>query len=175
MRARLEAVRSLRQAGQQLSSFLLRHGHRHHRPAWRLMHGRWMAGWSFEQAAHHILGRLHRSCRGGDRPARPLRSPHRSGVTWLTRSSRRSRGRVAPKANVMGYSAATAPASQQLSRSPTRSVILVTDNLAFFSSWFCDGRPSGRQACAAREPQKGMTSLMARQQFRDDHAGVFAA
>jgi transposase len=40
---------------QQLSSFLLRHGHRYHRPAWTLMHRRWMAGLRFEQAAHHIV------------------------------------------------------------------------------------------------------------------------
>src|SRR5271163_1183154 len=55
VRARLAAVRSLRQARQQLSSFLLRHGHRYHRPAWTLMHRRWMAGLRFEQAAHHIV------------------------------------------------------------------------------------------------------------------------
>jgi hypothetical protein len=33
VRARLAAVRVLRQARQQLSSFLLRHGHHYHRPA----------------------------------------------------------------------------------------------------------------------------------------------
>ena len=33
VRARLAAVRSLRQARQQLTSFLLRHGHHYHRPA----------------------------------------------------------------------------------------------------------------------------------------------
>ena len=55
VRARLAAVRSLRQARQQLTSFLLRHGHHYHRPAWTLMHRRWMAGLRFEQAAHHIL------------------------------------------------------------------------------------------------------------------------
>ena len=54
-RARLAAVRSLRQARQQLTSFLLRHGHHYHRPAWTLMHRRWMAGLRFEQAAHHIV------------------------------------------------------------------------------------------------------------------------
>ena len=48
VRARLAAVRSLRQARQQLTSFLLRHGHHYHRPAWTLMH-------RFEQAAHHIV------------------------------------------------------------------------------------------------------------------------
>jgi transposase len=55
VRARLAAVRSLRQARQQLSGFLLRHGHPYHRPAWTLMHRRWMAGLRFEQAAHHIV------------------------------------------------------------------------------------------------------------------------
>ena len=55
VRARLAAVRSLRQARQQLSAFLLRHGHPYHRPAWTLMHRRWMAGLKFEQAAHHIV------------------------------------------------------------------------------------------------------------------------
>src|SRR5580658_6885174 len=42
-------------ARQQLSGFLLRHGHHYHRPAWTLMHRRWMAGLRFEQAAHHIV------------------------------------------------------------------------------------------------------------------------
>ena len=55
VRARLAAVRSLRQARQQLSGFLLRHGRHYHRPAWTLMHRRWMAGLRFEQAAHHIV------------------------------------------------------------------------------------------------------------------------
>jgi transposase len=55
VRARLAAVRSLRQARQQLSGFLLRHGHHYHRPAWTLMHRRWLAGLSFEQAVHHIV------------------------------------------------------------------------------------------------------------------------
>src|SRR5580692_10689512 len=44
VRARLAAVRSLRQARQQLSGFLLRHGRHYNRPAWTLMHRRWMAG-----------------------------------------------------------------------------------------------------------------------------------
>src|SRR5580692_5041241 len=52
VRARLAAVRSLRQARQQLSGFLLRHGRHYNRPAWTLMHRRWMAGLRFEQAAH---------------------------------------------------------------------------------------------------------------------------
>ena len=55
MRARLAAVRTLRQARQQLSGFLLRHGHHYNRPAWTLMHRRWLAGLRFEQAVHHIV------------------------------------------------------------------------------------------------------------------------
>jgi transposase len=55
VRARLAAVRTLRQARQQLSGFLLRHGHRYNRPAWTLMHRRWLAGLRFEQAVHHIV------------------------------------------------------------------------------------------------------------------------
>src|ERR1700759_1791344 len=55
VRARLAAVRTLRQARQQLSGFLLRHGHHYHRPAWTLMHRRWLAGLRFEQPVHHIV------------------------------------------------------------------------------------------------------------------------
>jgi transposase len=55
VRARLAAVRTVRQARQQLSGFLLRHGHRYNRPAWTLMHRRWLAGLSFEHAAHYIV------------------------------------------------------------------------------------------------------------------------
>ena len=55
VRARLAAVRTLRQARQQLSGFLLRHGHHYSRPAWTLMHRRWLAGLRFEQAAHHLV------------------------------------------------------------------------------------------------------------------------
>ena len=43
VRARLAAVRSLRQARQQLSGFLLRHGRYYNRPAWTLMHLRYSA------------------------------------------------------------------------------------------------------------------------------------
>ncbi len=53
MRARQAAVRALRQARQQLSGFLLRHGHHYNRPAWTQMHRRWLAGLRFEQAVHH--------------------------------------------------------------------------------------------------------------------------
>jgi transposase len=55
VRARLAAVRSLRQARQQLSGFLLRQGFHYNRPAWTLMHRRWLAGLRFEQRAHHIV------------------------------------------------------------------------------------------------------------------------
>jgi transposase len=55
VRARLAAVRTLRQARQQLSGFLLRHGHHYNRPAWTLMHRRWLTGLRFEHAVHHIV------------------------------------------------------------------------------------------------------------------------
>jgi len=55
VRARLAAVRTLRQARQQLSGFLLRHGHHYNRPAWTLMHRRWLAGLKFEHAVHHLV------------------------------------------------------------------------------------------------------------------------
>jgi transposase len=55
VRARSAAVRVLRQARQQLSGFLLRHGHHYNRPAWTLMHRRWLAGLKFEHAAHYIV------------------------------------------------------------------------------------------------------------------------
>jgi transposase len=55
VRARLPTVRALRQARQQLSGFLLRHGHHYNRTAWTLMHRRWLAGLRFDQPAHHIV------------------------------------------------------------------------------------------------------------------------
>ena len=55
VRARLAAVRSLRQARQQLSGFLLRHGHHYNRPAWTLMHRRWLSGLKFDQAIHCLV------------------------------------------------------------------------------------------------------------------------
>jgi transposase len=55
VRARLAAVRTLRTARQQLSGFLLRHGHHYNRPAWTLMHRRWLASLRFDQALHHIV------------------------------------------------------------------------------------------------------------------------
>jgi transposase len=55
VRARQAAVRALRQARQQLSGFLLRHGHHCNRRAWTQMHRRWLAGLKFEQSAHHLV------------------------------------------------------------------------------------------------------------------------
>jgi transposase len=55
VRARLAAVRTVRQTRQQLCGFLLRHGHHYNRPAWTLLHRRWLAGLRFEQAAHHTV------------------------------------------------------------------------------------------------------------------------
>jgi len=55
VRASLAAVRSLRQARQPLSGFLLRHGFHYNRPAWTLMHRCWLAGLRFEQPAHNIV------------------------------------------------------------------------------------------------------------------------
>src|ERR1700723_3420113 len=43
------------QPRQQLSGFLLRHGHHYHRPAWTLLHRRWVASLKFDQAVHHIV------------------------------------------------------------------------------------------------------------------------
>jgi transposase len=54
-RARLAAVRALRQARQQLSGFLLRHGRHYNRPAWTLMHRRWLAGLRFDEEIHHVV------------------------------------------------------------------------------------------------------------------------
>jgi transposase len=47
--------RTLRQARQQLSGFLLRQGYHYHRPAWTRLHRRWLASLNFEQAVHHIV------------------------------------------------------------------------------------------------------------------------
>lgn len=55
VRARQAAVRSVRQARQQLSGFLLRHGHHYHRLAWMLMHRRWLSRPHFEHAAYYIV------------------------------------------------------------------------------------------------------------------------
>jgi transposase len=55
VRARLDVVRALRRARQQLSGFLLRQGCHYGRPAWTKLHRRWLAGLKFEQAVHHIV------------------------------------------------------------------------------------------------------------------------
>ena len=55
VRARLDAVRALRRARQQLSGFLLRQGCHYGRPAWTKLHRHWLAGLKFEQAVHHIV------------------------------------------------------------------------------------------------------------------------
>lgn len=55
VRARQAAVRSLRQARQQLSSFLLRHGHHYNRPSWTNMHRRWLSDLKFDQPALYIV------------------------------------------------------------------------------------------------------------------------
>jgi transposase len=55
VRARLAAVRTVRQARQQLSGFLLRHGHHYNRPAWTLTHRRWLSGLKFDQPVHYIV------------------------------------------------------------------------------------------------------------------------
>ena len=55
VRARLDAVRALRRARQQLSGFLFRQGCHYGRPAWTKLHRRWLAGLSFDQAAHHVV------------------------------------------------------------------------------------------------------------------------
>jgi len=55
VRARLDAVHSLRRVRQQLSGFLLRQGRHYGRPAWTKLHRRWLAGLKFEHAVHHIV------------------------------------------------------------------------------------------------------------------------
>ena len=55
VRARLEAVHSLRRVRQQLSGFLLRQGRHYGRPAWTKLHRRWLAGLKFEHAVHHLV------------------------------------------------------------------------------------------------------------------------
>ena len=80
--ARLAAVRVLRQARQQLSGFLLRHGHHYNRPAWTLLHRRWLAGLSFEHVAHYIvLGKI---------ASRPSRRRRLGGIILKPTSKPRS-------------------------------------------------------------------------------------
>jgi transposase len=55
VRARTAAMRALRQARQQLSSFLLRHGQHYQRTPWTQLHRRWLSGLTFAQGVHHIV------------------------------------------------------------------------------------------------------------------------
>jgi len=55
VRARMAAVRTLRQARQQLSGFLLRHGRHYSRTAWTQLHRRWLASLKFDEAVHHVV------------------------------------------------------------------------------------------------------------------------
>jgi transposase len=55
VRGRTAASRALRQARQQLSSFLLRHGLHYQRTSWTQAHRRWLAGLKFEQAVHYTV------------------------------------------------------------------------------------------------------------------------
>lgn len=54
-RARLAAVRNVREARQQLSGFLLRNGYHYQRDPWTLLHRRWMADLKFDQPLHYIV------------------------------------------------------------------------------------------------------------------------
>jgi transposase len=99
VRARQAAVRTLRQARQQLSGFLLRHGRHYHRPAWTLMHRRWLASLKFDQPVHYIVledciaavdaatarrDRLeaHIEATLPDCPSRPLSAPCKRSGAW---------------------------------------------------------------------------------------------
>jgi transposase len=55
VRARLAAVRNVREARQQLSGFLLRNGYHYHRDPWTLLHRRWLASLKFDQPVHYIV------------------------------------------------------------------------------------------------------------------------
>ena len=48
-------MRTLCQARQRLSGFLLRHGRHYHRPAWTQLYRCWLAGLKFDQPVHHIV------------------------------------------------------------------------------------------------------------------------
>ena len=118
VRARLAAVRSLRQARQQLSGFLLRHGGHCIRPAWRLMHRRWMAGLRFRASrASHRAGSPHRRSRGGDGAARSSGSSYRGGAAGLVagpggRAREALRGTALVAAATASPNSATSPARQ---------------------------------------------------------------
>src|ERR1700726_3659896 len=55
VRARQAAVRTLRQARQQLSGFLLRQGCHYSQKAWTHLHRRWLAGLKFKNPVHYIV------------------------------------------------------------------------------------------------------------------------
>jgi transposase len=55
VRARPTAVRNVRQARQQLSSFLLRNGYHYHRVPWTFAHRRWLADIKFDQPVHYVV------------------------------------------------------------------------------------------------------------------------
>src|SRR6202043_838406 len=55
VRARLDAVHSLRRARQQLSGFLLRQGCHYGRAAWAKLHRPWLAGIKLDQAVQHVV------------------------------------------------------------------------------------------------------------------------
>ena len=75
---------ALRQARQQLSGFLLRHGHHYNRPAWTQMHRRWLAGLTLRAGGPpHRPGGLHRGGRGGDGPARSAGGTDRGDAAGL--------------------------------------------------------------------------------------------
>jgi hypothetical protein len=52
---RATSVGGAHPASGQSSGFLLRHGYHYHRPAWTLLHRRWLATLKFDQALHHIV------------------------------------------------------------------------------------------------------------------------
>jgi len=81
-RARLAAVRVLRQARRQPSGFLPRHGRHYDRPAWTLMRRRWLAGLTFEHAAHYIVLEI---------VSRPLRRRRLDGTALKPTSKPRCR------------------------------------------------------------------------------------
>ncbi len=55
VRARAAAVRALRRARQQLTGFLLRHGHVRHGKNWTLAHRRWLSTIRFDHPAGQIV------------------------------------------------------------------------------------------------------------------------
>jgi transposase len=94
VRARLDAVHSLRRARQQLSGFLLRQGSHYGRPAWTKLHrphgtspwaeGSRLAGLKFDQAVHHIvLEDYIAAVEAAEAPARSADGADRGDATGL--------------------------------------------------------------------------------------------